>query len=264
LLVEDNEVNQIVANGLLKMMGFEIVLAENGAIALELIGQQHFDLVMMDIQMPVMDGISATREIRSRWPDLQLPIIALTAHAFDEEVERCRAVGMDAVLTKPIEPPKLHSLLDDFLGEAGVAAKATTELAVTPALESVAEPVSVEAAPAATLPSVVLDRSIGLYYAGDDTAIYQHALVSFKAKVSGLPEALEALLAAGRTDEARRMVHTVRGVAGAVGAMRLQKIVADLEGQIYAGRLAELDDLLGLLQRELVVVLGEVDSELAP
>jgi signal transduction histidine kinase/CheY-like chemotaxis protein len=112
LLVEDNPVNQLVAKGMLGKLGCEVIVAAHGAEALDQLEQSEFDLVLMDCNMPVMDGYEASRQIRrsGRWP--QLPIVALTANAMSEERERCRAAGMSDYLAKPFRREELAALLD--------------------------------------------------------------------------------------------------------------------------------------------------------
>ncbi|WJD64137.1 hybrid sensor histidine kinase/response regulator [Pseudomonas kurunegalensis] len=115
LLVEDNPVNQLVARGMLAKLGCQVQLATQGAEALELLEQDEFDLVLMDCNMPVMDGYEASRRIRQsgRWP--HLPIVALTANAMPEERERCRAAGMSDYLAKPFRREELLALVDHWV-----------------------------------------------------------------------------------------------------------------------------------------------------
>ncbi|MFJ4193496.1 response regulator [Pseudomonas sp. NPDC089534] len=115
LLVEDNPVNQLVAKGMLGKLGCDVVVAAHGAEALDQLENDAFDLVLMDCNMPVMDGYEASRQIRhsGRWPDL--PIVALTANAMSEERERCRAAGMSDYLAKPFRREELAALLDQWI-----------------------------------------------------------------------------------------------------------------------------------------------------
>lgn len=115
LLVEDNPVNQLVAKGMLAKLGCQVHLATQGAEALEMLEQEPFDLVLMDCNMPVMDGYEASRRIRQsgRWPDL--PIVALTANAMPEERERCRAAGMNDYLAKPFRREELLALIEHWV-----------------------------------------------------------------------------------------------------------------------------------------------------
>ncbi|MDF9620736.1 response regulator [Pseudomonas entomophila] len=119
LLVEDNPVNQLVAKGMLAKLGCQVQVAAHGAEALELLEQESFDLVLMDCNMPVMDGYEASRRIRQsgRWPEL--PIVALTANAMPEERERCRAAGMNDYLAKPFRREELLALIDHWAPVSG-------------------------------------------------------------------------------------------------------------------------------------------------
>ena len=115
LLVEDNPVNQLVAKGMLSKLGCDVVVAGHGGEALSQLEQKTFDLVLMDCNMPVMDGYEATRQIRhrGRWP--KLPIVALTANAMPEERERCRSAGMNDYLAKPFRREELAALIDTWV-----------------------------------------------------------------------------------------------------------------------------------------------------
>nr|WP_137886819.1 response regulator [Pseudomonas sp. 2FE] len=115
LLVEDNPVNQLVAKGMLSKMGYQVLIAAHGGQALDSLEQERVDLVLMDCNMPVMDGYEASRRIRQsgRWPDL--PIIALTANALPDERERCAAAGMNDYLAKPFRREELAALLEQWL-----------------------------------------------------------------------------------------------------------------------------------------------------
>jgi len=112
LVVEDNEINQEIAKELLEDAGFLVDLAENGEVAIAMIYQNPYDIILMDMQMPVMDGVTATQKIRqdSRFSDL--PILAMTANALPEEKERCLNAGMNDHITKPVEPESLWRALN--------------------------------------------------------------------------------------------------------------------------------------------------------
>jgi len=119
LLVEDNLVNRVIGAEMLRSFGLEVVEAEDGGQALALLQRQRVDLVLMDIQMPVMDGYAATQACRAREAQLRLPrvpIVALTANAFDEDAAQSMAAGMDAHLAKPYSREQLHDLLQRWLG----------------------------------------------------------------------------------------------------------------------------------------------------
>lgn len=115
LLVEDNPVNQMVAKGMLVKLGYQVQVAAHGAEALEMLEQEPIDLILMDCNMPVMDGYEASRRIRNNGRWLQLPIIALTANALPDDRERCRAAGMNDYLAKPFRREELAAMLDTWL-----------------------------------------------------------------------------------------------------------------------------------------------------
>jgi len=117
LLVEDNKVNQMVAAKMLDAMGLTVDLAENGEKALAALAEKHYDLVLMDCQMPVLDGYQATRAFRAREPkgERPLPIIAMTANAMQGDREKCLEAGMDDYLAKPVKKELLRKLLGQWL-----------------------------------------------------------------------------------------------------------------------------------------------------
>jgi len=115
LVAEDNLINQYVTQSMLETMGFSCVVADNGQIALDMINQLHIDLILMDCQMPVLDGFKATQQIRASETDRRLPIIALTANAMQEDAQKCFAAGMDSFLTKPIDKQLFEQTILDAL-----------------------------------------------------------------------------------------------------------------------------------------------------
>ncbi len=118
LVVEDNLVNQQVARGRLERMGFDVHVAENGAAALEMLNREHYDLIFMDCQMPVLDGYQATRRIREmeqRGRSRRIPIVAMTAHAMSGDRDQCIRAGMDDYVSKPFNTEELQSILERWL-----------------------------------------------------------------------------------------------------------------------------------------------------
>jgi two-component system, sensor histidine kinase and response regulator len=117
LLAEDNPVNQRLAARLLEKRGHRVVVAANGLEALEMLERESFDIVLMDVQMPGMDGLEATAAIRVKERDgrPRIPVIALTAHALKGDREKCLAAGMDAYLSKPVRPMELDEMLENYV-----------------------------------------------------------------------------------------------------------------------------------------------------
>jgi CheY-like chemotaxis protein/HPt (histidine-containing phosphotransfer) domain-containing protein len=212
LLVEDNEVNQVVGKGMLSALGASTVIAENGQVALEELARQGFDLVLMDLQMPVMGGIEATREIRKQAQFAALPIIALTAHAFAEEHQNCINAGMSDVLTKPITLNALRAKLEHYA-----------------LLDKGNEKQAVWAQGDSTKLQTAIDVSAGLVFSGDDQKIYTKALSLYLEKLPASLKNFHQALAANDLDVARRAAHSLRGMSGAVGALRLQTLAGEIE-----------------------------------
>jgi diguanylate cyclase (GGDEF)-like protein len=222
LLAEDNRLNQEVAKRLLKKTGAQVTLAAQGAEAVDLAHARPFDLVLMDMQMPVMDGFEATRRIRASFPDL--PVIALTAAVMEADRDRARAAGVNAHLDKPIDSGALYRTLSTWL-----------EPRETPAAPAV-DPRRIE--PVARLPASLegFDLDMGRQYADGDEAFYLTLLDGFRTELSGgLADVVERLDAGDDPANTRRMLHTLKGLAGTVGAVRLSAIAAEIDRAVKQG-----------------------------
>jgi PAS domain S-box-containing protein len=216
LLVEDNAINQQIAKELMEAAGIEVVVAENGRIAVEFVrGGGHFDVVLMDLQMPEMDGIAATGVLRAD-PSLHaLPIVAMTAHAMPVERARCMAAGMNDHIAKPIDPDVLFATLARWSGRAGGA---------------------VEVPAARPLGSGVLDVAAATSRLGMELAVYRKLLARFAQEHGEVPARVAMLLAAGERESAMRAAHTVKGVAATLGAHKLSDAARDAEVAIRGQR----------------------------
>jgi len=217
LLVEDIPTNQLVARELLEALGVTVAIANNGREALDNIARNHghYDLVLMDIQMPEMDGLEATRRLRAD-PAIgtQLPIIAMTAHALDEERQRCAAAGMNDFITKPIDP----SLLQDTLSRwQSARTQAIPETPPAPA----ASPILPE------LPGI--DCAEGLRRMMNKPALYRKVLHDFHQRFAGEGRAIRQALLVNNREEAERRAHSCKGLAGTIGAGDLQHTAYELE-----------------------------------
>jgi PAS domain S-box-containing protein len=221
LLVEDDLLNQEVAVDLLTSGGFKVDVASNGAIAVDQVARQAYDLILMDMQMPVMDGLTATRLIRARAHGKFTPIIAMTANALVEDRNACRDAGMDEFIAKPIDPPKLLELVATW---TGVAAKRLPTPGVRRAL-----PI-----PALAVPATVLDASAGLRMVQGDQSRYETLLNMFRDTRTDTPAALRRALADRNVEDAARLAHTVKGSAGLIGAVEVQRAAAEAEVAVKA------------------------------
>ena len=236
LLVEDNYVNQRVAARMLERRGLRVVLAADGQQALDRLAQEPVDLVLMDCQMPVMDGWQATGELRRRERERNLPrtpIVALTAHALRGDAERCLAAGMDAYLAKPIEPAQLDEVLDRYLSRGAVAA---------PAPEPAPAAGGAEALPVTD----VLERF------GGDRELVAAVAAAFRAETLPLGEALCADAAAGELVGVSRQALTIQATACELGAEATVAAARRLAAAANAGEGGRALKAAGALQAELL------------
>jgi len=215
LLVEDNELNQQVARELLQEAGVEVDVAANGQEGVDLAGRRDYSLVLMDMQMPVMDGLQATRLLRANPRLAALPIVAMTANAREADRQRCLEAGMNDHLAKPIAPERLWAALQRWIAPS----------------QALHEPVSRRQEVAGTLLPAVpgLDLALGLRNAMGRRALYADMLRRFLEGQGGAAERIAEALAAGNADLATREAHTLRGLAGTVGAVALQECAGQLE-----------------------------------
>ena len=223
LLVEDNELNQEVAVELLASVGLAVDVAENGSVALRKVQEQPYDIVLMDMQMPVMDGVAATREIR-RLPGLaNLPIVAMTANAMAADRERCLEAGMNDHVAKPIDPDELWSkLLQWVVPRQGGAIASAAVAAPVPPPPPLAVGSDIEG----------LDPQIGLRRVLGRQSLYASILRKFVVDQRHFPERIAAALEQPDWPTAERLLHTLRGIADTIGAGPLFKATAQLEAAI--------------------------------
>jgi CheY-like chemotaxis protein len=225
LLVEDNEVNQEVATLLLERTGARVVTAENGGEALEQVRSEAPDLILMDLQMPVMDGFEATRTLRDE--GFNGPIIALSAAVMDDDREHARAAGVDGHLGKPIESEDLYTALSNHL------APIATHRAEPPSARELRGESGAVAGLPEELPGFDIPR--GRQLLGGDDALYARLLRSFRGKLASDYAPLLDHLRAGRDEEARRIAHTLKGAAGTLGATTIQWLAEEIDSTLKAG-----------------------------
>jgi CheY-like chemotaxis protein/HPt (histidine-containing phosphotransfer) domain-containing protein len=223
LLVEDNEMNQQVATELLESAGATVTVADHGGIAVKLLqnGPQPppFDIVLMDLQMPEMDGFTATRILRADPRFKDLPILAMTAHALVEERERCLQAGMNDHVTKPIDPDALFAALARWTKPRKAAAAEALSAAKTIVEDGLPEIEGVDVAGA-------LKRVAG------NKRLYRSLLEQFAAKQSDTDARIADALANGDREVAERLAHTLKGTAGNLGIGAIQETAGKLEKAI--------------------------------
>ena len=231
LLAEDNDINRQIVVELLSGVGARVDVACNGreVVDMALARSEPYDLILMDLQMPEMDGFEAARRLRAETRTAATPILALSAHAQAADHSRCLELGMNGLIVKPIDPDLLYATLAQWRPERG-----------RPEMRPVATP-STEGIP--VIPGI--EVAAGVRRAGDQLSLYAALLEQFCSQHGGATKDIEAALAAGAPEDALLHTHTVRGVAANLGALAL----ADAAGALESAFRAQSGDISPLLAR---------------
>ncbi|HEX7828569.1 MAG TPA: response regulator, partial [Thermoanaerobaculia bacterium] len=247
LLVEDNSVNQVVALGQLQRLGHECVIASSGLEALDVLHQSPFDIVLMDVQMPDIDGYEATRRIRAlSGPLAKIPIVAITAHALPGEREKCLAAGMNDYLPKPVSITQLGAAIRLW------ASKDSESPAAAPDVMEQDD-------------HYVLDRErVSSFMAINRTqeGFLEGLVKMFREDVPSRLDALRAAASSGDTDDLAFAAHALKSSCGSVGAKRMYSVATALEQAAHAGRLdgasASIEQLAAEFNRAMAAFNGIV------
>ncbi len=245
LLAEDNAVNQKLALRLLERMGYRADIAADGNEAVAAVERGTYDVVLMDVQMPELDGLEATRQIRSRWPDRPLRIVAMTANAMEGDREACIAAGMDDYLAKPIRPEELAQAL----GAVPLASAAAEPVPVR-GREPAAEP------PAATIDRAALDRL--LETTGGDAGFLGELIDTYLVDTPGQLAALHRAAEAGDVGELVRPAHSLKTNSANVGAERLSALCRQLETAARGGTVEDAAARVAVAEAEFEAVRAEL------
>lgn len=246
LLVEDNELNQQVAVELLEDRGFFIDIAENGEIAVKKVNEMQYDIILMDMQMPVMDGVTAAEEIRKNSKFASIPIIAMTANAMVGDREKCMQAGMNDHIAKPIDPKKLFSMLVKWMPAAKLNVGNESQK-----IKSDNEEFQIN------IPG--LDFKLGLKRVLGKKKLYINLLKKYISGQKNVFVEMKDMLSKGDWHSAERLAHTLKGVSGTIGAVAIQDKAAILEKALKEHTSF---DLLNSLIRETSVMLDEIITHL--
>lgn len=250
LLVEDNEINQQVAREILEQVGVNVDIAGNGVQAIAMLEEHVYDGVLMDVQMPVMDGYEATRRIRKDGRFAKLPIIAMTANAMSGDRERSLGVGMNDYVTKPIDPGQVFAALAKWVIPVSPGSATIKRTAI--GAESVTD------WPWPDLPGISVEE--GLTRVGNNRSLYQKLLGQFRVSNEETLANIRAALKAGDLTTAARLAHTVKGVAANLGADSLSSLGAELESAIKQERFEGIEALIERFGEELASVRKGIGS----
>lgn len=259
LLVEDNKINQEVVHDLLEMVGAQVTIASDGLQGIQLLNRQPFDLVLMDVHMPHMDGFEATAEIRKHPQFVSLPIIALTANALEGDVERCLAAGMNDYIAKPIHPNQMFATLARYLPAASLSVSITAvsgaEICSKKKASDDADRAGDEAilAELAKIPEINLEQAVSRMMGRHD--LYAQLVGRVVAERSDMVGKLETALRDADRNAMLELVHSAKSILGMLGAEAMQQHCLDLQKRLIDGEPVENDiaafsgDLDSLLQR---------------
>ena len=266
LLAEDNEINQQVAVELLTAAGVAVDIAENGRMAVDMVRQGDYDAVLMDLQMPELDGFQATREIREDARFADLPVIAMTAHALNEERDNCLEAGMNDHVAKPINPDVLFETLTRWTATADKAEAPSTASAsapTAPAPQAVAPaPMEKAAGPSGGLPETLagIDLEEARAMLRENDVLLGRLLSDFHDKYMDYDDRIIEALDAGDTETAMRTAHSLKGVSGNIRAKRVFDAARTVEDALRTG--AANGQVLEKVE-DLSVALGEVEESLS-
>jgi PAS domain S-box-containing protein len=243
LLVEDNPINRDLAREVLVTMGYTVVEAENGQEALDLVDQQSFTAVLMDLRMPVMSGNEAIIELRKRDDFQEIPVIALSAGVLQHEIDEALENGFDYYITKPVDFDKLIALLAQ-LNQQHESANASPQLERTPISTAALKPPAVTAAPSSTSPLPEsksqdiqgIDFAVALKNHDGDEALLNRLLDDFIEFYQDAPEQLNQALGENSLETAGRLMHNLAGLAGTFGADALMSMCRSHEKVINKGQ----------------------------
>jgi two-component system sensor histidine kinase/response regulator len=270
LLAEDHPVNQKLAQRLLERRGHRVTWARHGEEAVRFSGDAAYDVILMDIQMPVMDGITAMRAIRAREAPRarRTPIVALTAHAMQGERERLLTLGMDDYLSKPLDAAALIRVVESFGARGGEGAGAPDDLAATlaeigaaAAAEAAADPLADEGMAPVDLP--VIDRTRALEGTQGDAGLLGELAALLRAELPAAGADVRAHVAAANWGGAARAAHRLKGAAGNLQALATQAAAARLEAACAAADEGFAKAAVESLDAELARLAAALDSLLA-
>ncbi|MFT7518901.1 MAG: signal transduction histidine kinase/CheY-like chemotaxis protein [Kiritimatiellia bacterium] len=245
LLVEDNAINQQVCCVVLENAGLIVTTVDNGKLALEAITSATYDLILMDLQMPVMDGWAATIELRKDHHIDDLPIVAMSANVLASDMQRCLDIGMNSHISKPFEPQLLLSTIAELVNHGDETSKLDSDRVTS--TQSAADALK------------VLDTTTGIRNLGGNEQLWRSLMVRYVADNKSVAEELTASLESNDLEHTHRIAHSLKGTAGTLGAMSLGQAATALD---HASRFNEGD--LHALVEDTLAAIHELEAAVGP
>lgn len=250
LLAEDHIINQQVSREMLEAVGIEVDVAANGKEAVGMIASgEHYDAVLMDVQMPVMDGLEATKAIRNMPSGATLPIIAMTAHALREEREKCLRAGVNAHLSKPVEATVLYETLSHWI-------VSKPENSAMPIRQAAGNRLNVDELP--ELPGI--DLKLALSRINNNVSLFKEIFREFCDENTIIVEKMRAAVVRADYKQAKMMTHTLIGTSANIGAVAVCQAAKSLEEAISSGHADNIDTFVGVLAEEINLVLTSAEK----
>ena len=229
LLVEDNDINQLVAKDILEQAGVQVSIANNGEEAIKHVRSNKFDAVLMDVQMPIMDGYKATEILRKTYLSSELPIIAMTANALNGDREKSIEAGMNDYISKPIDPEILFETLAKWLGgNISINTEKSLKKLVSEEIE-------------------ILEFNKTLTRLGSKENLYYELLKKYHDNYNTLENEFSEMRINNKYDDMKRFIHSLKGVTGNIGAMKLNKFIIQFEAKYESYDEEELSKNLKIL-----------------
>ena len=256
LLVEDNIINQEVAQEILQQAGLTVTVAVNGKEAVNMVMSNTYDIVLMDIHMPVMDGYDATRQIRNDPAFAELPIIAVTANVLQEEKEKCIQAGMNAYIAKPIDTTLLFQTMGVWIKKNHKSSQEKESLVKTEQLPSANKSSAIDDDVMPELKGI--DIQSALSRLGGNQKLYRKLLVNFYNNHQNDIRDIRRVIELGNLKTAERIVHTIKGAAGNIGAQEVFTAASAVEAEFKEYSLGKAEPLIVQLERALEQVFSSI------